>query len=155
MRHLRGPLRSVVSAPSIPGPFCDWHNWTQLLRCWPSNVLEYIVNNKFLIVFVLLKVIDVIVDVVANHKGFFAFRLCPNNNPTKAPPAECFAKHPLKLANGESFYFLQDPKVKQEHHQGLRVQLQLKLPDGLHCWQCIIQWTYVAGTLKKHTHHNF
>ena len=54
-----------------------------------------------------LKVIDVIIRVVANHKGFMAFRLCPNNNPTKAPPAECFSQHPLKLANGETFYFLE------------------------------------------------
>ena len=40
-----------------------------------------------------------------------AFRLCPNNNPTKAPPAECFSQHPLKLANGETFYFL-EPQLK-------------------------------------------
>merc|ERR1712088_388850 len=26
-----------------------------------------------------------------------------------------------------------------------RVELKLKLPDELQCWQCIIQWTYVAG----------
>ena len=26
-----------------------------------------------------------------------------------------------------------------------RVKLQLKLPQGLECWHCIIQWTYVAG----------
>ena len=88
------------------------------------------------------KVIDVIIDVVANHKGFFAFRLCPNNNPTKAPKADCFHHHPLKLANGRSFYFL-DPE--EEQRMGTRYELQLKLPDGLECWQCIIQWTYVAG----------
>ena len=89
------------------------------------------------------KVINVIIDVVANHRGFFVFRLCPNNNPKRAPNAECFARFPLKLASGESFHFLEtsEPKV--------RVQLGVKLPDGLECWQCIIQWTYVAGKNKK------
>ena len=23
--------------------------------------------------------------------------------------------------------------------------MRLKLPDGVSCWQCILQWTYVAG----------
>ena len=85
-----------------------------------------------------------IIDVVANHKGFFAFRLCPNNNPKKAPQPDCFSHYDLKLADGERFYFL-DPKAKI----GTRVRLQVKLPDALECWQCIIQWTYVAGTLQK------
>ena len=96
-----------------------------------------------------LKVIDVIIRVVANHKGFMAFRLCPNNNPTKAPPAECFSQHPLKLANGETFYFL-EPQLKMPGAEE-RVELKLKLPDELQCWQCIIQWTYVAGMLLQHS----
>eukprot|EP00093_Oithona_nana_P013350 13350.XXX_288045_289393_1 [CDS] Oithona nana genome sequencing. len=86
------------------------------------------------------QVIEVIIDVVANHKGFFAFRLCPNNNPQKAPNAKCFSHFPLKLADGESFHFL-EPTARM----GTRVRLQVKLPDGLECWQCIIQWSYVAG----------
>ena len=83
-----------------------------------------------------------IIDVTTSHKGFFAFRLCPNNDPKKAPSGECFAKYPLKLTNGQAFYFL-GPKERM----GTRVELKLKLPDGLECWQCIIQWTYVAGIL--------
>ena len=33
----------------------------------------------------LLQVIEVIIDLVANHKGFFAFALCQNNNPLQDP----------------------------------------------------------------------
>ena len=29
--------------------------------------------------------IDVAIDVVANHRGFFVFKLCPNNNPDQDP----------------------------------------------------------------------
>ena len=35
--------------------------------------------------FLLFQVIEVIVDLVANHKGFFAFALCQNNDPLKDP----------------------------------------------------------------------
>ena len=26
-----------------------------------------------------------------------------------------------------------------------RARLRVKLPDGLECWHCILQWTYVTG----------
>ena len=71
-----------------------------------------------------------------------AFRLCPNDNPQKAANASCFEKYPLKLANGDKFYFL-DPTFRKGTR--VRVELTLKLPDGLTCWQCIIQWSYIAG----------
>ena len=81
-----------------------------------------------------------IIDVLADHMGFMAFRLCPNNNPKVPPTPECFEKHQLFYANGDKYYFLESGL-----RIGTRLELQIKLPDGLECWQCIIQWTYVAG----------
>lgn len=37
MRHLRRPLWSGLSATSISGPFCNWHNWAKLLHSRTSN----------------------------------------------------------------------------------------------------------------------
>ena len=51
---------------------------------------------------------------VANHKGFFAFNLCPNNNPNKAPREDCFAKYPLKFANGEKIFMVERLAEGQE-----------------------------------------
>lgn len=62
------------------------------------------------------QVIDVIIDVVANHKGFFAFRLCPNNNPDKDPEPECFEEYPLEYEDGSLFFF-----VKPSFRQGTRL----------------------------------
>ena len=74
------------------------------------------------------------------HKGFFAFRLCPNNNPKKAPLEECFTHYPLKFANGEEIYMVE--RLVQGSggiFLGERIELEIKLPDGLECWQCILQ----------------
>ena len=50
------------------------------------------------------QVIDVIIDLVAFHRGFFAFKICPQNNPKKTVKASCFDQYPLKMADGNKFY---------------------------------------------------
>ena len=34
--------------------------------------------------------IDAVIDVTANHYGYFYFKLCPNNNIRQDPTQECF-----------------------------------------------------------------
>ena len=34
--------------------------------------------------------VAVAVEVTANHKGYFMFRLCPNNDVTQDPEQDCF-----------------------------------------------------------------
>ena len=87
------------------------------------------------------QVIDVDIDLVAHHKGFFAFKLCPQNNPTETVLASCFDKYPLKLETGERFYHL----AKNNIHGPGRIKARVQLPIGLTCWHCIIQTTYVSG----------
>ena len=85
------------------------------------------------------QVIDVVIDVTANHGGFFAFALAVNNNPNRDPADQSqFIK--LKFADGGDFY-----PISAKVQRGDRMNVRVKLPDGLTCWQCILQWTYVAG----------
>lgn len=146
MWDLWGRVRVSPATTRLPWKVCDRHPRPLLFHSWSGTMKSskwHVMSSTF----ATFKVIEVIIDVVANHKGFFAFRLCPNNNPQKAPNAECFSQFPLKLADGESFHFL-EPTARM----GTRVRLQVKLPDGLECWQCIIQWTYVAGKKSPHEH---
>ena len=83
-------------------------------------------------------VIDVNVQVTANHKGYFLFKLCPNNNIGQDPYQECFDKFPVKIySTGQDRYYLPDESNRD-------FKLKLQLPQ-IHCEQCILQWTYLAG----------
>ena len=84
-------------------------------------------------------IMDVIVEITANHKGYLVFKLCPNDNVLLDPLQDCFDKLPLEVyPSHEQKYDLPDD-LEREY------QLKLKLPDGLTCNQCILQWTYVTG----------
>ena len=124
---------------------------------WNKCILQYVTNpivacafqNSAVFVYIssavclqfALQVIDVDIDLVAHHRGFFAFKLCPQNNPTETVLASCFDKYPLKLENGERFYHL----AKNNIHGPGRVKAKVQLPIGLTCWHCILQTTYVSG----------
>ena len=83
--------------------------------------------------------IHVIVDLTATHKGWFEFRICSNDDPTKAATHECLDQHVLDLANGSgSKYFITSPNPQ-------KYQIPLKLPPHLKCSQCVLQWKYNAG----------
>ncbi|GIY88166.1 chitin-binding type-4 domain-containing protein [Caerostris extrusa] len=43
------------------------------------------------------QIMEARVDVTTNHRGYFEFKLCPNNNPKKEATQECLNKYPLKL----------------------------------------------------------
>lgn len=84
------------------------------------------------------QVINVQVEITANHLGHFEFRICPNNDVTVAASQTCLNEHPLPLNDGSGFYFNIGPNV------GIYT-VPLKLPAGLTCSQCVLQWRYVAG----------
>lgn len=81
-------------------------------------------------------VIDVTVQVTANHRGSFTFKLCANNNPGQDPTQECFDNTVLKVVPGMTDEYTLPSYMPQ------MFDLQLQLPDGLECTQCILQWTY-------------
>ena len=88
--------------------------------------------------------IDVIIDVVANHRGFFSFRLCPHDAPDVAPSPACFARHPLSFEDGSDKHYLNVDDWTAPR-KGKRVELRLRLPKAVTCWHCVLQWTYVTG----------
>ncbi len=66
-----------------------------------------------------IQVINVIIDLVASHLGFFAFTLCENNNPDRDPDMDCFLKHRLKFEDGSDLYMA----PKKSGRQNLRIKL--------------------------------
>ncbi|CAL4241686.1 unnamed protein product [Meganyctiphanes norvegica] len=84
------------------------------------------------------EVITVNVDVTANHLGHFEFKLCPNNNIHQKATQECLDQYPLALADGSGYNHWIDSNTGDH-------PVELILPKGLTCTQCVLQWRYVAG----------
>jgi len=82
--------------------------------------------------------IDVEVEVTTNHRGYFMYRLCPNNDVTQDPDQDCFDQFVLNTEHGDPHLPITDWGLGWWN---TRVQL----PVGLTCDQCILQWTYTAG----------
>ena len=86
------------------------------------------------------QVIRVVVDLTANHKGWFEFRICPNENPSKPITQDCLDQFLLRQAkNNEPRYM-----VPSENGRSL-MKVDLKLPANLKCINCVLQWKYNAG----------
>ncbi|KAK7476987.1 hypothetical protein BaRGS_00031763, partial [Batillaria attramentaria] len=84
------------------------------------------------------QVMDVRVDITANHKGWFEFRLCPHNDPSTPITQQCLDQYLLQMADGSGTRY-------QLGGQTGYVDLKLKLPAGLTCSQCVLQWKYHGG----------
>ncbi|KAH3800335.1 hypothetical protein DPMN_153968 [Dreissena polymorpha] len=83
------------------------------------------------------QVIDVAVHLTANHKGWFEFRLCQNDVENKAVTQDCFDQHLLKDDKGVSRFSI---SIGME-----MVKYSLKLPTGITCRACVLQWMYNTG----------
>ena len=85
------------------------------------------------------QVVKVTVDVTANHRGYFRFRLCPQTRPGAPAPESCFYNNNnlLQLSQGGTKFHI---KPGTGSHSTL-----VRLPAGLSCEHCVLQWTYVAG----------
>jgi len=84
------------------------------------------------------QVIPIQIEITANHWGHFEFKLCANNDVTQDPTQECFDKTPLLTPSGADKWWVPT-------HDTKFYDLEMVLPAGVTCDQCIIQWTYVAG----------
>ncbi|OXA64968.1 hypothetical protein Fcan01_03308 [Folsomia candida] len=82
------------------------------------------------------QVIDVEVELTRSHKGFMEWRLC--TNPKSAETQDCFNKNLLQLADGSG------SKLIVNDSSGW-YKTQLRLPQGVTCDHCSIQWNYRAG----------
>lgn len=80
------------------------------------------------------------VNITANHKGYFEFRLCPKESAHELVTQECLDRHLLKLQDGTTRYFI-----------GTEATLYypiVQLPDGVACENCVLQWWWSAGKCK-------
>jgi hypothetical protein len=74
------------------------------------------------------------VVLTANHVGRWSLRLCPRIKPTQS----CFDAHVLQRADGKGPY-TPVPGNKSTF------RVRYKLPRGLKCKRCVVQWTYETG----------
>ncbi|OWF44011.1 Zonadhesin [Mizuhopecten yessoensis] len=81
------------------------------------------------------QIIDLDVEVTANHMGWFEFRVCPNNNVKKAATQECLDQHKLQLADGSGTKYYITRAVGH-------FNMKYRLPFGLTCTQCVLQWKW-------------
>jgi hypothetical protein len=98
------------------------------------------------------------IDITANHKGYFEFRLCENNDPKKVVEQNCFDKNLLLVLNNNEGN-IQIPTNKDEVYDSSMNQFKyflpnegskkyhpkIQLPKGLKCSSCILQWRYRGG----------
>ncbi|CRL06465.1 CLUMA_CG019451, isoform A [Clunio marinus] len=80
--------------------------------------------------------ISVTVRITANHRGYFYFRICNLDHEQESD--ECFERYKLSTTTGSSTYTLPSTAAADYF-------VSLKLPTGLTCKHCVLQWTYVAG----------
>lgn len=86
------------------------------------------------------QVINVTVELTVNHKGYFEFRLCPNDDPMKKVTHECLNQYVLQFADtGNRRLYIPQANGYQKLH------MQLRLPGGVRCRDCLFQWKYNAG----------
>ena len=84
--------------------------------------------------------IPVTVDLTANIKGWFEFRICAKDDPNKKTTHECLDKHLLKeVKTGISRWVV----PKKTYGQ---ITIMLQLPRDLVCKACVLQWKYNGGT---------
>lgn len=83
--------------------------------------------------------IDVSVEVTANHRGSFTFRLCRAPSADQDPSQECLDQHLLTTgSNGEQEWVLNSDSTGM-------YDLQVDLPQDYECQQCVLQWTWRAA----------
>ncbi|KAH3839326.1 uncharacterized protein LOC127876652 [Dreissena polymorpha] len=83
--------------------------------------------------------INVTVELTSNHGGYFEFRLCPVNDPTREATHECLDRHLLNIVGHGTRWFIAAPGPSTT------VELVVMLPPKLTCSQCVMQWKWVAG----------
>ncbi|CAC5396373.1 unnamed protein product [Mytilus coruscus] len=79
--------------------------------------------------------ISVKIQIMANHRGWFEFRFCVNNNISQKITHGCLDKHLLETSD------LGLTRTTFSANSGIK-ELTLKLPKDLTCSQCVLQWKW-------------
>ena len=86
--------------------------------------------------YVMGSVIEIEVEITANHKGAFQLKLCPLRGRNQEATQECFDRYPLTQMDGStSFPIYETPHV-------VTLTRIARLPRGVTCNRCVLQWTW-------------
>ncbi|XP_061194932.1 serine-rich adhesin for platelets-like [Saccostrea echinata] len=78
-------------------------------------------------------IINVIVEVKKNMRGYFEFRLCPDVSDSVPVTQACLDRYPLEIdGHGKRF----------EPTQEGMIHLRVTLPSGVACERCVLQWKW-------------
>ncbi|KAK3608968.1 hypothetical protein CHS0354_029309 [Potamilus streckersoni] len=88
------------------------------------------------------QIIEVTIELTANHQGYFEFRICPHDDVTHPLTQECLNRTLLTIVGHGTRYYIQND-IRQQF-----VHLLVQLPLDMTCTQCVLQWKYVAGNNK-------
>ncbi|XP_067120078.1 uncharacterized protein [Centruroides vittatus] len=86
------------------------------------------------------QVITAIPNITATHMGYFEFRLCPLKTPNQKADQDCLDQYVLPQSNGKGTKYHLDRGARPGIYP-----VELKLPDGVTCDRCVVQWHYRTG----------
>jgi hypothetical protein len=92
-----------------------------------------------------VQIIDITVNISSNHKGYFEFRLCPKSSASELVTQECLNANLLKMADDTTRFYLPSQDSKPYFPR-------VKLPAGLICENCVLQWLYNTGTIQVNSY---
>lgn len=104
--------------------------------------------------YLILQEVQLTIQITANHLGYFEFRLCPKQSNDEWVTQECLDRHLLELvdvpgtggqADGTRFVI--------EQTNGFFFPV-VRLPAGITCHNCVLQWYYVAGMFSNNHYLN-
>ena len=97
------------------------------------------------------QVIDVQITITMNHGGFFEFRLCADKtSANQLSTDECFDKNLLEFENGSTRYILGAGPGGPNGP----VNLRLRLPAGVSCQYCVLQWWWKTASNQNYCGNN-
>lgn len=84
--------------------------------------------------------INITFEVSSNYLGFVEFRICPRNHTSVQLTQSCFDRYPLWIdeAHGTRYYI---------GSRGGIYDIHVRLPGGVVCKKCVLQWKYKTGNL--------
>ena len=91
-------------------------------------------------------IVDITVNITANHHGWFEMRLCPHDNIKEPVTQQCLDDHVLLLADADTPLSAGMTRYHLGNRSGI-ITVQMKLPDRLSCEKCVLQWKYRAGNI--------
>lgn len=109
----------------------------------------YLKHNKICILYCFIfkinvKEVEFRVNISASHLGYYEFRLCSKRSADELIEQDCLDQTLLETIYGTT-------RVNVDQGNVVYSTPLFKLPDGLKCDFCVLQWTWVSGNLLLFT----